>query len=237
MFDLTRTRYSLTEELPLAPGANVAEEGAIVKSILVSGKAAAQLTDGASATEPISGFSINNSLVPDQRVIIETATVPAAGAYTVQLSHGSLVSGQVYVYNVTGSAALTVVAGAPAAGQVQVNLVSGLLTFNVAQAGISIQARYRYNLTAVERDIIFRQRPVNGKSNTAALTITVGRGNGNLFTDQFDVTKDFSAVTAVFADANGLVTTDNTKTPINGARVINVPTAADPFLGITFNLA
>lgn len=236
-FDLARTRYSLTEELPLAPGVAINEEGAVVKAILVSGKSAAQLTEGTSATESIIGFSENNALVPDQDIVVETAVVPASGAATVQLSHGNLVTGQVYVYDVTTAAPLAVVAGAPAAGQVQVNLVSGLLTFNAAQAGQSIQVRYRYNLTVQQRDIIYRQRPVNAKSNTAALTITVLRGNGNLFTDQYDVTKDFSTATTLYADANGLITTDNTKTPILGSRVINVPTAADKFLGFAFNLA
>lgn len=237
-FDLARTRYSLTEELPLAPGVAINEEGAVVKAILVSGKSAAQLTEGTSATESIVGFSENNALVPDQDIVTEAATIPAAGAVTVQLSHGNLVSGQVYVYDVTASAPMTdVLSGSPTTGQVLVNIISGLLTFNAAQAGHLIQVRYRYNLTIQQRDIIYRQRPVNAKSNTAQLTVTVMRGNGNVFTDQYDVTKDFSTASTLYADANGLVTTDNTKTPILGSRVISVPTAADKFLGFAFNLA
>ena len=240
MFDLSRTRYSLTQEYPVVPAATVLNEGAITKDVLVNGVANTQLTDGLSATEPISGFSINNNIVPGTQVYFETDTVPATSAYTVQLANGSLVSGQVYVYDVTAAAALTVVTSTPLSGQAWVNLTSGLVTFNASAAGHSIQFVYRWNLTVIQQTIIYRQRPVNAASNTAQGTITVGRGNGNLFTDQYDVTQNFSNVNGLlYAGPNGLITvsTAGSYTPIPGSRVIHVPTAADPFLGLTFNLA
>jgi hypothetical protein len=239
-FDLTRTRYSLVEELPVAAANTVAVEGAFVKRVLASGVANAELISGTSSSELLIGFSINNNIVPGTDVVTETGTVPSTSAYTIQLSHGNLVSGQVYVYDVTTSAALAIItSGSPvAATSVLVNLTSGLLTFASGDAGISVQVRYRYNLTVAEQTIIFRERPVNAKSNTAQGTISVGRGNGNLFTDQYDVTIDFSSATALYAGANGLVTTTSTNNVlITGAQVLQVPTAADKYLGLTFNLA
>lgn len=238
-FDLTRTRYFYTKEVPVAPAATIAHEGAVAKAVLSNGEETALLTAGDSATEAISGFTLNSNLIESQRVVFEAGAVPAVAPYTVQLAHGNIVSGQVLVYNVTAGSNMTVVGGAPAAGEVQVNLVSGLLTFNVAQAGAVLQIRYKYNLSALESILFNGERPVNAKANSAAGTITLIQGNGELYTDQYDVTKDFSAIVGVvFADANGIITTTSAgKSPITGSRVIHVPTAADPFLGIKFDLA
>lgn len=238
-FDLTRTKYFYTKEVPVSPTKTIAHEGAVVKGVLVAGNEAAELTAGDSATESIIGFSENSNVIEGQRIAIETGAVPASGAYTVQLAHGDLVSGQVRVYDVTNSAELTVITtGNPTASQVLVAAVSGLLTFNSAKAGVAVQVSYKYNLNQTESILFNGERPVNAKANTAQNTITVIRGMGELYTDQYDVTKDFSAVSGVvYAGANGIITTDNTKTPIAGSRVVHVPTAADPYLGIAFNLA
>lgn len=238
MFDLTRTRYFLTKEVPVAPGATIANEGAVLKTVLVNGSETVQLVEGVSATEAIAGFSVNNAIVPGTANITETALVSSASF--VQLSHGNLVAGQVYVYDVTGAAALTIVAATatPGANEVAVNTIAGQLTVAGARAGHTLQVRYRYTYTAFEQTAILGQRPINMQSNSALGTSTYIRGFGELYTDQYDVTVDFSAVSGVlYAGANGLITTDNSKTPIPGSRVVHVPSAADPFLGLTFNLA
>jgi hypothetical protein len=238
-FDLTRTKYFYTKEVPVAPTETVEHEGAVIKGILVAGEEAGKLTEGTSNAESIIGFSENSNLIESQRIAFETGAVPAAGAYTLQLAHGDIVSGQIRVYDATNAVELTVITtGNPAAGEVLVSLVSGLLTFNVAKAGVALQIRYKYNLSQTESTLFNGERPVNAKANTAQNTITVIRGHGELYTDQYDVTKDFSAVVGnVFAGANGIITTDNAKTPIAGSRVVHVPTAADRYLGIAFDLA
>ena len=108
-FDLTRTKYFYTKEVPVAPTKTIAHEGAVIKGVLVAGNEAADLTAGDSATEAIIGFSENSNVIEGQRIAIETGAVPASGAYTIQLSHGDLVSGQVRVYDVTNSAELAVI--------------------------------------------------------------------------------------------------------------------------------
>jgi len=238
MFDLSRTKYFFTKEVPAVPGATtISNEGAVLKATRVDGKECAQLTEGTGTTEAIIGFSVNNNLVPGQEVVTETVEVPAG--LVASLKQASLVSGSVLAYNVTDSSALTVVAGTPAnTGEVKVDLVHGTATFYAGMDEKVVQFRYRYSLNNLEQEMKFGGRPVNMKSNSARDTITYIRGFGELYTDQYDTTKDYSTATALYADANGLITTTSSgKTLIPGARVVSVPTAADPFLGIAFNLA
>lgn len=236
-FDLNRTRYFLTKEVPVAPGASIPVEGAVLKQVRVNGLENAALTAGDSTSEAIIGFSVNNDIVPGTEIVTETVVVPASGI--VQLKHGNLQTGTVWVYNTTDAASLAVVlSGNPTSVQVLAGLVAGQLTFNAAALGDTVQVRYRYALTALEQEMKYGGRPVNMRANTAQGTITYIRGFGELYTDQYDTTVDFSAATTLYADANGLVTTTSSgKTAIPGARVVSLPTAADPFLGISFNLA
>jgi hypothetical protein len=238
MFDLTRARYTYTKEVPVVAGAEIENEGAFAKIVLVNGAEAAELATGA-AGEAIGGFTINSNIVPGERVIVDTDTVPAQGAAVVRLSNGNLVAGQILALDVAAGTVLTVVTtGVPTATQVLVDYKAGTLTFNAAMAGKVVQVRYRYALTVQEQAIIFRQRPINFGQNTAAGTITLARGIGEVYTDQYDVTVDFSQhVGELYVTAGGLVTTDNAGSAIPGSRVTKVPTAADPFLGLTFTIA
>jgi len=234
-FDLTRTRYFLTQEVPVAPGHTIAVEGAVLKSIRTNGVENAALVDG-TGTEVVIGFSENNNLVPGVEIVTETVTVPSTGI--VSLKHANLIDGTVWAYDATNSAALTpITTGNPTSSQILVNEVQGIVTLNVSLAGITLQVRYKYTMTATEQLMKYGGRPVNMRSNTDVGTITVIRGFGNMFTDQYDTTVDFSTATTLYATANGIITTTvGTNTAIPGARVISVPSAADPFLGITFNL-
>lgn len=234
-FDLTRTRYFLTSEVPVAPGHTVDVEGAVLKSIRTNGLENAALTEG-TGTEVLIGFSENNNLVPGVEIVTETIIVPAGGV--VSLKHASIVDGTVWAYDATNSNPLAPLAsGSPTTSQFVLNAIQGVLTLNVGLGGVTLQVRYKYNMTATEQLMKYGGRPVNMRSNTDVGTITVIRGFGNMFTDQYDTTVDFSTATTLYATASGIVTTTaGTNTAIPGARVISVPSAADPFLGFTFNL-
>ncbi len=234
-FDLTRTRYFRTREVPVAAGHDIAVEGAVLKQIRESGLEHAAYTEGGTS-EVIIGFSENNALVKGQDIETETVKVPASG--TLSLKHAGIVAGSVWVRNATAGADLTVVTGTPAnATEIQLVAVQGQLV-NTALAGATLQVRYKYNLSAIEQEMKYGARPVNMKSNSALGTITVIAGSGEIYTDQFDTSKDFSRAAKLYAGAKGVVTTDAAAgTEIPGARVLSVPTAADAFLGFTFNLA
>lgn len=61
--------------------------------------------------------------------------------------------------------------------------------------------------------------------------ITVVEGDAKIFTDQYDVTMTYTLNHWLRPNANSLWTTDLTAYPICG-RVIQVPTASNPFLGV-----
>lgn len=61
--------------------------------------------------------------------------------------------------------------------------------------------------------------------------ITVAEGDAKIFTDQYDVTMTYTLNHWLRSDANSLWTTALTAYPICG-RVIQVPTANNPFLGV-----
>lgn len=236
-FDLTRTRYFLTKEVAVAPGHEVSAEGGVLKQIRTNGVENAALTEGNGTAEVIIGFSDNNNLVIGVEIVTETVVVPASGVVT--LKHANLVPASVWGYNATDAANLTEIpSGSPTTAQFVVNSVQGVLTLNVGLAGKTLQVRYKYNLSAIEQQLKYGGRPVNMRSNSEIGTITVIRGFGEIYTDQYDTTVDFSAATALYATAGGLITTTATdNTVIPGARVVSVPSAADSFLGLTFNLA
>jgi hypothetical protein len=238
MIDLTRTRYTYTKEVPVVAGADFENEGAFAAIQLLNGKEAADVATGAS-TEVVGGFTLNSNIVPGERVLVDTDTVPSQGLAVVRLSAGNIIAGQILVVDVTtGTALAPITSGAPTAAQVLVDLRAGTLTFNAGAAGHLVQARYRQALTVAEKEIIFRQRPVNFSQNTHAGTITLGRGLGEVYTDQYDVTVDFAShVGPLYMGVNGLVTTANTGAEIPGSRITQLPTAADPFLGLTFTIA
>ena len=61
--------------------------------------------------------------------------------------------------------------------------------------------------------------------------ITVVEGDAKLFTDQYDVTQTYTLNAPLRADSNSLWTTSTSGSSVCG-RVIKVPTASDPFLGV-----
>lgn len=240
------TFYDRSKPVPVSAGVEIADEGLVLVQSLESGAETARPSLGTSASEVILGFSSNTSLRPTTRVEQEYATVPATSAYTVQLSKVLLVSGSLRVVNTANNAALTVVTtGSPASGEVLVNYTTGLLTFNVAQASIDVFVTYRRTLSADELPFTVRQPAFNAGTGNILGVVSVIRGSGEISTDMFDTTQDYSTATTLYAGVGGLVTSDSTtKTPVPGSRVVTQPSASSTgdlrfgaMITLAFNLA
>ena len=237
--------YGRTKETPIASGVEITDAGLVLVQVQENGVEKVQPSLGTSNAEVVVGFSDNTSLRSTTRVELENGVVPASGAYTVQLSKVLLVSGSLRVVNTGTNGALTVVTSAPSAGQVQVNYTTGLLTFNVAQAGISILATFRRTLSANEIAFTVRQSAINAGGSGILGSIAVIRDAGELHTDMFDTTVDYASATKLYAGVGGMVTSDATnKTEIPGSRMILAPTASEvgnsaigATIGFAFNLA
>lgn len=239
MYDLKRSFFQNTLTKQVATGQSIANEGSVLVAVEESGAEKVQLS-AAAAGETVVGWSIIDQYTPAERVTSESGSVPAAAPFTINLAHTNLVgtapAAQIRVWDATGAADLTQVAGAPAATQFAVNVTTGVVTFNAAEAGDTIVVYYKYNLTVQESRMLYHDRHVNAGASAEWGVAEVGQGQGEIWTDQFDVTQNYAglAANALRSGATGLVTVGGNGTPLG--RVIHAPTADLPLLGIAFTI-
>lgn len=188
---------------------------------------------GANAGEIFAGIAKSDSLDLSYVNAVEDVVVPSDAPYTVTLGRGLLVAGQIRCYDITDSAALTEGNDANA-GEFEATDATGVLSFNVAQAGNTVRVTYRSELTARQRDLLFQSSAISRGEDANAGEVSAIRGPGIVFTLYYDTTIDWSpsggVPKVVKTGAGGLFTVGG-----NGAtvgRVHSVPTPSDPYLGI-----
>jgi hypothetical protein len=237
MYSLTLTRCMHVKQRDVVPGQVVQVEGAALVSVLDAGVEKVQLSGGI-LNEKFVGFSTAHNFLPSLEAKVITAIVPAAPAYTVQLRFGNLEPGQIRIVgSVTGPLVENIAVGP---GQYSAVDASGLLTFNAAQAGETVTIYVKHQLTMQEA-MAMREAAgtggvtsVNNYAPAYFSKIGVGHGEGELFTDQYDVTADFSTG-VVKTGAGGLFTIGGNGDASNFV-VIQVPSVASPLLGLRFNV-
>ena len=247
-YDLTRSFFGKKRTYPLTAGTNVAEEGALLIQTAGTSSITASVATGASGEIPL-GVAMHSFIKGTTFTKYELLSVPAVAPYTVQLAHPLLINAgagvaEAAVYDVTNTAYL-LVAAAPIAGTAGINVTSGLMTFDVAQAGISFWVRYRYTMSVTERDNLIRASHINRGADDQFEAITVGMGHCRIFTTMYNAAGAWELLTQSYtaaADespclgADGLWSTNTLH--VNGTmmgRVISLPTADDPYLGLEFN--
>lgn len=226
MYALDRSTYGRKIQRPIVTGTELTDEGMILKSVLVGGDEHVTLA-GAGTGEILVGFNDNNSINLYSEVVIEdNIVVPSTSPYTVNLKHGNLVAGSVRVYAVAAAANLVI------GTDVTVDLTNGVLTFVVAQKGLAMIVTYRRNLTVKESVLKYHQRQSNASNPLTDDMAVILTGDVEIYTDQYDTSVSYDSVTTVYAGAGGLLTSVATgHTALNG-RLIHVPTADDPLLGV-----
>ena len=218
----------------LAAGTVVEQEGVLLCAVLEDGVEKATIVGTVAGSEKVIGFSMTGDSQPGQTSNVESVKVPASGAYVAQLSKTNLVSGKVRLV-ANGSALTILTVGSPAAGEVLVNLSTGALSFNAAEAGKTVVATYIYELTLSQSKAMFGQRHINNNGLHAEFgQVEVQAGHGELFTDAFDAAVDFSTNPALKLGNNGIITVGGAGVTLN-ASVVHVPNAENPLLGIRFN--
>lgn len=239
MYSLTLTRCMHVKQRDVVPGKVVNVEGAALVTVLDAGVEKVQLSGGL-AGEKFCGFSTAHNILPSVEAKVINAVIPAAAAFTVQLRFGMLEPGQIrIVASVSGPLAENPAVGP---GQYSADDATGLLTFNAAQAGESITIYVKHQLTMQEA-MAMREAAgtggvtsVNNYAPAYFSKIGVGHGETELFTDQFDMTADFSAAGAIVkTGAGGLFTVAGNGDAANFV-VIQVPSVASPLLGLRYNV-
>lgn len=242
-YDLKRSHFSIILERKVATGSVITEEGVLLVATLdaATGEEVVDLSAN-SAGEVPAGFAIRDNADNATTSTVEEGTVPAASPFEFQLSNNNLVAstpgdGSTAQIQVTSDGNIqTVVDGSsPAGGQVGLEPVTGLLTFNTAEQSEDIVVTYRYNLTVAEARLLFFQRNINNEAGALFGQVGVGHGHGEIFTDQYDATVDWSvAGQAVHSGAAGTVTGSGGQ--VLDARIISVPNVNNPLLGLAFNI-
>jgi hypothetical protein len=244
-YDLRRSHFSVILEREVLPGFTITEEGVVLVALLdaATGTEKVKASTG-TAADVVAGFAIRDNADNATTSEVEEATIPTSpAALTVQLGNNNLVAAtpgtgsttQIEVVASTTGILTIANAGAPAGGSVGVNDLTGELTFNAAQEGEDVVVTYRYNLTVAESRLKFFQRNINNEAGALFGQVGAGHGHGEIFTDQFDATVDWSSNPSITSGAAGILTTGGSGAVLD-ARVISVPNVNNPLLGIAFDL-
>jgi hypothetical protein len=245
-YDLKRSHFSLVLEKVVQAGQVITEEGLLLASVLDAATGSEVVLPTTGSGDIVAGFAIRDNADHATTSEVESVTVPATAPYEVQLRNGNLVgvSGdgataslsairdngtQMTLSNDTSSGVNDIgVQSSPA--------LTGLLAFDAARAGETVVVTYRYNLTVAESRLKFFQRNINNEASTLFGQVGVGQGHGEVFTDMFDGTVDWSAATSIKAGADGIVEDQGGSGTIIDARVISVPNVNNPLLGLSFDI-
>lgn len=240
MYDLTRTRHDHVGNIPILTGNTINKAGGILVGELEDGVIKAKLSAGSSG-EKVLGFSSFYHEVVSEHPVCEDVVVPA-DPWEVQLTSGDLPiesafnmkAASMRAEEIGGSAFTVIYTGSPTAGQVLADIATGLLTFNSADEGKSIRCWYTRILTVNESISVFGQKHSNHPTPTLLNEVGIMDGQGEIFTYEYDTTKDYSNVSAgdLKSGADGKFTVGGSGTAFG--IVTKVPTPEDPYLGVKY---
>lgn len=223
------------DEFPVEAGQSIDEEGV---ALVFTASGAVQPSTGA-AGERFAGFAKLDERLIETIALREDHTVPAVVpgvALEIDLQVANLVVGQVYVYDVTAAAALTIVGAAPAAGQVWVNHATGTLTFNAAEAEHDFYINFKFTPTVAQLRTLVQRRHINQGSHAELHSVTCARGPAAFDTMHYDSSLLWAVGDDVYLAAGGQLSNVAGGGP--ATRIGNVqaiPSAENPFLRVDVN--
>lgn len=233
MFNLQKSYFNDLKERVLLAGQTLTEEGSCLIFVADGAGGVAVRECAGAANERFAGFSITDAMKVTTEVVQESFTVPATAPYTVTLKNTNIVAGSERVYNSTDSVLLTEACPTPAAGQYCLVDSTGVLTFNSAEASDTIVVTYRYTLTMQQVIDKYHQRSVNNTAQDYFSSVSVGCGEGEIFTSQFDTSLAYAIDDLIYTGASGRVTSANTSGVVVGI-CTQVPSTSDALLGVKY---
>lgn len=250
-WDMTRSIIDQRREYDLVSGTNLVEEAQVmVAGGTTSQEATTSVTGAVFDDATPLGLSLNGKILATTFTNYESGTVPAApGPYTYTLEHSSLVSNtystfaDAFVYDNTGATELEVAGAAIAGTSVTINATSGVVTFAAGDAGHSFYIRYRWNLTNAESQEILRASAVGRGSEDTFDKVIIAHGHCTMHTTMYDADAAWvlnqqtgAAVSGnPVTGAGGVLTIyDNNNNGTPFGRVVSLPSASDPYLGLEY---
>jgi hypothetical protein len=225
MIKLQKTRIIKSFHRNVATGYNVATEGVPLVYVNEAGETKVRPALGA-AGEKFAGVSLSQVQVPGELTAIETCK--GEGSVTLKLARTSLVAGQVAVI-VDG--VYLVAAGSVSAGNFQPDNAAGTIAIHADDAGtalapVDIKIIYKYQPTLAEAINAQGQAQAGGITAASFWSVTGVIVEGDVGTDQFDVTDDWTKTQGPVYLGNGLFTLKSGGTELKGCNIIEAPLAA-----------
>lgn len=228
MLQLRETRIVNSQPHDVLTGHVVPEEGLALVYVKEGADTKVQLSAGVPG-EQFAGVSFSRNTPPAVLPVVLEGVVSAANNYVLSRNP---IAGQLLV-KIGGNVA-AVVAGAPAQGEVQVGNLQ--LVFNAADAGAHIFVQFLYSPTVQEARSIIGDAPIGGLPSTAQGSIGVLK-NAIIGTNSFDASVDWSNALYVKTADNGVFTVGTANDHVQNVVVRNAPSAANPFLVLSLNVA
>lgn len=219
----TRLYKSLFENL--ASGSAISEEGVALTYVKEAGETKVEI---GVAGGLFAGLAMARNMPPQSLPLVESGVISVSG--TGKLTRAPI-AGQLLV-KIDGVVA-TVVAGAPAAGEV--NVADDAYTFNAGDAGKTATFQYMYVPSVVEARAVVGDAPYGGLAANALGTIACIK-QGEVATNFFDASADWSTALYAKVVAGGKFAPATAATGIPGVVVKNSPSASNPFLVLEVNV-
>jgi hypothetical protein len=228
MLQLRETRIVTVYPHDVLTGVTIPEEGQALVYAKENGDTKVTLSSSQPG-EVFAGVSYSRNSPPGILPIVLEGVVKADNTFKLPRTP---IAGQLLVKS--GGAALTVVAGAPANGT-EIQVTDDVLTFN-ALAGSTFSAQFMYYPTTIEARSIIGDAPIGGLPSTTLSSIGVLKV-ATISTNMFDAGQDWTNTLFVKTAATGIFTVGTANDHIQGVIVKNSPSAANPFLVLTLNVA
>lgn len=186
--NLNESRLDKKREALLDPAYTGALERGMVMvySTAVDASGAQTVTPAVgSTTEVVAGLLWLSETTQASVPVIQDATIPLVSPLTVSLQFTPIGLTNIRIIRTDTLAELTVVAGAPGAGQV--GITGKVLTGDAALAGVAIEVTYRYTITAQDLARRGGRRSVNQGGERTYNQVTLCYGLMRVMTSNFDV--------------------------------------------------
>ena len=235
MLDLSRCKFYDVIEVPILSTGSVTQEGMCLVSALESGEETVNHSGG--GVEVFAGFSINCQKSPVEIVLVEEFTIPDTAVDAdryIQLSKTTIIKNAANNHKIAIDIAGTIQTEAAAiADGSYVCSDTGKVTFHTAQKGLAITVTYKYSPTALELQATVWEGGINMDSAVVFGKIGVIKPPCIIYTSEYNPKRDWANATSIKTAASGQLDDHNgAGTAITGARVIHVPDADNPYLGI-----
>jgi hypothetical protein len=228
MLNMKFTRVQLTEQRSVLPGVPVTDEGMALVKVINGDVTCVKPSTGASG-EIFAGVSLMRNTPPTLMPYVEEQLIPADGV--IELPRTPLAD-QLLV-KIAGNSATLVEVTPDAVSKVQVS--GNTLTFHDDAVGKSVFIQFMYAPTIDEARTYLGDVPIGGLAGVAQSSTGVVT-YGEICTNHFDASCDWSTALQVRLGPNGTFTTKGTGTLLTNVVIEQRPSSENAMLTLSIKL-